>query len=483
MPPPSSQSHQLLSPSSPSLSRPPPTPLSHTRSLHLPRSFTPSRANDLVRLYIPLPLGTHERYLIRYFHLTFEVEITNLSLWTSQSPSFGFFDVSRDVWERSELPSEERIREIEIRYPLKDLEGKTWGIRLNIAREARTKDERRQKWRERGGKESGSWRNEREEREVRGLKNSSFDRNQFQRGRHNSFNSRGNPSRHIDDGWITLALSGFPQDITFCDDEDFLSQRLRYWEDLNLSFKRGGVEASSRVRGVKAAEAVEGEVRRIKFEGRRIEVEREEGETWDFYRRSSRARRRSRSSIRHRSHPARYCDDSRAHEEEGGRQVSRRTVRARNSRRSLSPGASRRSRGHGQDRLRHSDILSPRRYRSRSPSDDYSTSSFVSRDRNRSHQRPPPSSLSSDHCNTDCYSSTLASNMSASERSAYSYRRFSSSFDNRSPQIPANSPVSSSIIPPTTYSIISQQTKDRDASATRVERQGARWNREGWKRV
>ena len=80
---------------------------------------------------------------------------------------------------------------------MKDLEGKTWGIRLSVAREARTKEERVKIRRGRGGKESGSWRSQREEKEVIGLKNSTFDRNEFERGGHNSFNSGGNPSRHV----------------------------------------------------------------------------------------------------------------------------------------------------------------------------------------------------------------------------------------------------------------------------------------------
>ncbi|GAA5960152.1 hypothetical protein JCM3765_002488 [Sporobolomyces pararoseus] len=411
---------QLLSPRNPSLSRSPPP--SHARSIIPPRLFPPSDPKDLVRLYIPLPLGTREHYLIRYFHFAFHIEITNLSLFTSRSPSFGFFDVSREIWERKELLSEERIWEIERINPLKDLDGRAWGIRLRVAREVRTEEEKRGVlWRDRGGNESRRWRSETEEREVRASKNSTFDRSDIQRGRRGQSDSTvgRHSSEEDEDGWITLILSGFPQDTTHCDVQDLLSEWLRYWEDLSLSYDGGIVEARFKVRGYKAAEDVVREVKRFTFEGRRLEVQREKSVRLEYTRSSRHTRsiegkregsrtyeRRRLSSLssnytsRSRSRsPSQgysslsnqryYSSHDRMQEEEEEHGSFSRRIHRTHRRRSLSPSPSRRSRHYDSAYSPSSSDLD----RSPTPSHVNPASSFVSRIRDRSafeYQHLPP---------------------------------------------------------------------------------------------
>ncbi|GAA5960131.1 hypothetical protein JCM3765_002481 [Sporobolomyces pararoseus] len=412
---------QLLSPRNPSLPRS--LPPSHTRSIHPLRSIGAPDSNDLVRLYIPLPLGTREQYLIRYFHFAFHLEITNLSLFTSRSPSFGFFDVSREIWERNELLSEERIWEIERINPLKDLDGRAWGIRLRVAREARTEEEKReQSWRDRGGEESSRWRSETEEREVRASRNSILDRSDIQRVRrgHSDSTLRRDFSEEDGNGWITLILSGFPQDTTYCDVEDLLFEWLRYWEDLSLSYDGGIVEARFKVRGYKAAEDVVREVKRFMFEGRRLEVQREKSVRLEYTRIARHTRsiegnregsrnfeRRRLSSLasnyisRSRSRsPSQgysslsnqryYSSHDRMQEEEEEHGSFSRRIHRTHRRRSLSPSPSRRSRHYDSAYSPSSSDLD----RSPTPSHANPASSFVSpiRDRSSSEYQhlPPP---------------------------------------------------------------------------------------------
>ncbi|GAA5960154.1 hypothetical protein JCM3765_002489 [Sporobolomyces pararoseus] len=116
---------------SPPLIRLPRPPIPLRPSLASPQ--LPLDSSNLVRLYVPLPRCTTSHFLSSYFSSCLNLQIYNLALRVDQSPSYGFFNVERIVWEDEIL--NRRISEIEQQATqlFKDDEGKVWYLRPRLA--------------------------------------------------------------------------------------------------------------------------------------------------------------------------------------------------------------------------------------------------------------------------------------------------------------------------------------------------------------